>query len=104
MAKALESEVRRQVRKDGTFQVEGQVYEALGAHLAGKRIDVVIDGLTGRPVRASYRGVTVRFGVCDPVANRDRGRGTPPVEERDDRTPFNPIAGLLQKAREDRYE
>lgn len=104
LACALESEARRQVRKDGTFQVDGQVYEALGAHLAGKRIDVVVDGLTGRPVRASYRGVTVRFGPCDPVANRHRGRGTPPVEERDDDTPFNPIAGLLQQAREDRHE
>lgn len=104
LAAALETEVRRQVRKDGTFQVEGVVYEALGHHLAGKRIDIVVDGLTGQPVRASYRGVPLRFGPCDPVANRHRRRGAPPADKPGEHPPFDPIAALLQRAREDRHE
>ena len=109
LARALESEVRRQVRKDGTFVVEKVVYEAIGHHLAGKRIDVVADALTGRAIRAGYRGVPVRFGLCDAVANRSRprpGRKRPgvPDEPIDAETPFDPIAGLLQKAREDDHE
>jgi len=100
LAKALEVTETRQIRKDGTFDVGGVVYEAVGGWLAGKRIQVVIDGLTGKPLRASRKDAAVRFGVCDPVANRSRRRAPAPPPT-PSTTPFDPIAGLLERARKE---
>lgn len=100
LARALEVTGQRQVRKDGTFQIDCTVYEAAGRHLAGKRITVVTDGMTGRLLRASYQDQPVRFGVCDPVANSRRKRAPVATEPPAEAVPFNPIADLLQKARE----
>ncbi len=99
LATALEVEGRRQVRKDGTFAVDKVVYEVAGRHLCGKRIDIVIDGLTDRLLRVSYQDRPVRFGLCDAVANGRRKRAPVTTEPRRE-LPFDPIAGLLQQARE----
>ena len=100
LARALEVAERRQVRRDGTFDVNGTVYEVGGQYLTGKRIEVVIDALTGRPLRASWQENPVRFGVCDPVVNGKRNRPTaPPAQDHVD-VPFDPISALLEKARE----
>lgn len=103
LAEALEVTETRIVRKDGTFSIGGVVYEVAGAWLARKRIEVVIDGLTGELVRASWKEQSVRFGVCDPVANRSRRKPADPsvAEAASATTPFNPIAGLLERAREE---
>ena len=104
LARALEVRVRRQVRRDATFVLQGTVYEVNGRHLCGKRITLVIDALTGKPIRASWQDKPVRFGLCDPVANRQRKR--PTAEDAQSRhpeqgnAPFDPIASLLEKARE----
>lgn len=100
LAKALEVPARRQVRRDGTFDVGAVTYEVAGHHLLGKRIELVIDGLTERPIRASYQGRPVRFGTCDPVVNRNRKRAPVPPEEHSEVPHFDPIATLLAKARE----
>ena len=103
LAKALEVSSRRQIRRDGTFDVGGVTYEVAGRHLMGKRIDLVIDGMTELPIQASYQGQTVRFGPCDPVIN-SRRKSSPSQpsksKEPDVAAPFDPIATLLAKARE----
>ena len=59
------------------------------------------DGVGGADgVFAKDKGQTVRFGPCDPVANSDRKRARAPKEEIKPGLPFDPIAALLQKARE----
>ncbi len=100
LAAALEVEIKRKVAKDGTFQVDSVVYEVDGRHLATRAITVVQDGMTGKILRAVYDGRPVRFGRCDPVMNarRRRAPALPPEPVEDDR--FDPIAGLLAKARE----
>ena len=100
LAKALEVPARRQVRRDGTFDVGAVTYEVAGHHLLGKRIELVIDGLTERPIRASYQGKPLRFGPCDPVANRSRKRAPAPPVQPGEAPSFDPIATLLQQARE----
>jgi hypothetical protein len=100
LAKALEVPAERQVRRDGTFDVGARVFEVVGHHLLGKRIQLVLDGLTGNVLRAIWQGQPVRFGPCDPVANSDRTRAKVPKEEAKPGLPFDPIAALLQKARE----
>jgi putative transposase len=106
LARALEVEKTRRVRKDATFSLDGGLYEVSGRHLGGKTITLVVDGLTGRLLRASWRGRPVSVGPCDPVANRSRKRPsvteaeTPPANS----VPFDPIANLLQKAREECHE
>lgn len=100
LARALEVSLRRQVRRDGTFTLAGTAYEVSGRHLCGKRIAIVIDALTGNPIRASWQGKPVRFGLCDPVSNRGRRRADVQDPEPVDKAPFDPIASLLQKARE----
>lgn len=100
LARALEVDVERQVRRDATFDVEGVVYEVAGRHLAGKRITITLDGLTGKPLRATWQGEPLRFGLCDAVANRGRRRPTPNAPTVTADTPFDPIAALLAKARE----
>jgi putative transposase len=99
LAKALEVPTRRQVRRDGTFDVGAVTWEVAGHHLLGKRIELVIDGLTERPIRAFYQGKPLRFGPCDPVANRSRKRAPSPPPEPNEAPPFDPIATLLQQAR-----
>ncbi len=101
LAKALEVTETRVVGKDGTFTVSGLTYEVAGAWLARKRIQVVIDGLTGKPVRASWKETAVTFGRCDPVANRSRTRPQPMATTTATTTPFDLIAGLLERAREE---
>ncbi len=109
LAAALEVEQGRQVRQDGTFELDGKTYEVNGRHLAGKRITVVVDALTERPLRAAWQGQPVRFGVCDPVANRRRRPATATEDHASAAgssssqaaVPFDPIAALLQKAREE---
>ena len=102
LAKALETTVRRRVKKDATFTLEGVLYEVTGAHLAGKYVEVLLDGLTGRPLAVSFQARPVPFGLCDPVANAGRGRAPAPADDAGQvkNTPFDPIAALLQKARE----
>ncbi len=100
LARALEVELTRQVRRDSTFDVDGVVYEVAGRHLAGKRITVTCDGLTGKLLRATWQNKDLRFGRCDAVGNRGRRRPTPEVESTSADTPFDPIAALLAKARE----
>jgi len=100
LATALEVTARRQVRKDGTFAVDSVVYEVDGRHLFGRMITIVTDGLTSRLLRASYQGRPVRFGVCDPVANSRRTRAPATADDHPGDVPFDPIAGLLQQARE----
>lgn len=106
LAKALEVSLKRQVRKDGTFELDGTTYEVTGRHLAGKKIDLVIDALTDRPLHASWQDRPVRFGLCNPKANRSRKRSEEADESGDpkNKTPFDPIAALLQKTREVDHE
>lgn len=99
LATALEVSGRRQVKKDGTFTVDGDVYEVAGRHLFGRWVTVVTDGLTDRLLRVAWQGQTVPFGPCDPVANRHRKRAPAAEQARGD-VPFDPIAALLQQARE----
>lgn len=99
LARALEITARRQVKKDGTFTVDGDLYEVSGRHLLGRWVTIVTDGLTGRLLRVAWQGQTVPFGPCDPIANRHRKRA-PVVEQARGDVPFDPIAGLLQAARE----
>lgn len=100
LAEALQVAVRPQVRQDATFQVNGRTFEVRGRHLAGKRIEVLVDPFTDQPIRASYQDKPIVFGPCDPVANARSGRpepSEPPVLS----TPFDPIAALLAAARKD---
>jgi putative transposase len=99
LARALEVELTRRVRKDATFDLDGAVYEVTGRHLAGKEITVTVCGLGGRLLGATWQGQALRVGPCDPLANRHRRRPAAPPEPASD-VPFDPIAALLQKARE----
>jgi len=100
LARAVEVDLERQVRRDATFDVDGVIYEVAGRHLAGKRITLTCDGLTGKPLRATWQDKELRFGRCDAVANRQRHRPAPEPEVATPDTPFDPIAALLAKARE----
>ncbi len=55
--------------------------------------------MTDRLLRVSYQDRPVRFGLCDAVANGRRKRAPVTTELRRE-LPFDPIAGLLQQARE----
>ena len=102
LARALEVEQKRRVLKDATFSIDGVRYEVSGRHLAGKRISAWTDGLTGKLLRVTWQDQPVRAGLCDPVANRSRPRPkTPDPAPTRETTPFDPIAALLQKAREE---
>ena len=102
LARALEVEQKRRIRKDATFSLDGVLYEVSGRHLAGKQLSVWTDGLTGKLLRATWQDQPVRVGLCDPVANRSRPRPkTPAPAPFRKTTPFDPIAALLQKAREE---
>ena len=99
-------EAKRRVLKDATFTHEGKVYEVSGRHLAGKTITIVADGLTGRLLRVSYQDRPIRFGVCDPIDNQRRRRPKTPDQTTQSAStvPFDPIAALLQEAREIDHE
>jgi len=62
--------------RNSTFDLCGTTYEVAGRHLASKQVTIVVDGLTDRPLRATWQEQVVRFGPCDPVKNRHRSRGT----------------------------
>jgi hypothetical protein len=108
LAQALEVTQTRQVLQDSTFVLDGTTYEVSGRHLAKKRILLVIDALTGSILRASWQDQPVRFSICNPVANRHRQKApvtdgpttTHDQTSRISTAPFDPIAALLQKARE----
>ncbi|MDI7267981.1 MAG: integrase core domain-containing protein [Myxococcota bacterium] len=100
LARALEVAVHPQVGKDATFRVNGCLFEVRGRHLAGRRIEVLVDPFTDEPIRASYQGQPVVFGPCDPMANARSGRPEP-SDPRSSTTPFDPIAALLAAARKD---
>lgn len=104
LARALEVEVQRQVRKDGTFDLDSATWEVVGGHLTGKRIKLLVDALSGRLLSASYRGRPVRFGPCDPVANRRRRRQQAPEPQPSRDVPFDPITALLEKARKENLD
>lgn len=98
LAQALEVTVTVKVRGDCTVSIDGRPFEVSGRHLAGKRIEVVVDPFTGAPIRAAYQGTAVPIGPCDPVANGQRGRPSE-APTPSSSTPFDPIAGLLAAAR-----
>lgn len=105
LARAVEVDIKRQVRRDATFGIDGVVYEVAGRHLAGQHITVTCDGLTGEPLRAAWQDKELRFGRCDAVANRQRRRPATQAQSNTTvDTPFDPIAALLAKAREARDE
>lgn len=98
LAKALEVPRVATVRKDATLSVDGTVYEVRGRHLAGKKVQVILDPFTERPIRVEHDGQPLLFSVCDARGNARRDRG-----DLDDvaplSTPFARVAGLLQAAR-----
>jgi putative transposase len=100
LADALEVSVTRRVGNALTFSLEGQTFEIRGRHLAGKKIQVVLDAFTGEPLRVLHEDTPVVFGRCDMAANRHRRRAAaaPATEPT---VPFDPIAALLQKARKE---
>jgi transposase InsO family protein len=100
LARALEVTLKPVVRKDATVQVRGRLYEVRGRHLAGKRISVRLDPFTDAVVGASYEDLDVVIGPCDPVANADRPQ-SPLAPEAASTTPFDPIAGMLARARKE---
>jgi putative transposase len=101
LAAALEITVKRRVAGDGTFTVDGKVFEVRGRHLVGKKVDVVLDPFTDAPLRVAHEGQVVVFGPCDPRANRHRGRA-PDLDVPAPTVPFDPIAALLAKARQEK--
>ena len=100
LARALETPVRPQIRKDATFSLLGQTWEVSGHHLTGKRIEVILDPLTSTPIRTTFEGRPVEIGRCDPIANGRSGRPAPTTIS-PPTTVFNPIAGLLARARKE---
>jgi transposase InsO family protein len=101
LAAALEVTVRRRVAGDGTFTVDGAVFEVRGRHLVGKQVAVVLDPFGGPPLRVLHDDVPVTFGPCDPKANRHRRRA-PDLDAPTPTISFDPIAALLAKARKEK--
>lgn len=101
LAEALEVTVTRRVGNALTFSLEGELFEVRGRHLAGKTVQVVIDPLTGELLQVLFEEKPVVFGLCDVAANRHRRRAEPaPASE--PTVPFDPIAALLKKARQEK--
>ncbi len=100
LANALEVTVTRKVAGDGTFSLGGRTFEIRGRHLLHKQIQIVLDPFTDLPLRVSFDGRVVDFGVCDPAVNRHRRRA-PEADEIANTVPFDPIAALLDKARKE---
>lgn len=99
LAKALEIDARRRVKKDGTFSVDSVVYEVSGRHLHGRWVQIVTDGMTGRLLRVTCESQPVRFGRCEPM-NNARRRRAPATDAPTPDVSFDPIARLLQQARD----
>ncbi len=98
LATALTIHRRRRVRKDGTVDLDGRVWQLDQGFLAGRVITVVAAhaGLAGEPV-ALHDGHRYPLRPADPVAasrTRRPRRGEPPTPK----IPFDPSGALLDKA------
>jgi hypothetical protein len=73
------------------------MYEALGRHLSGEQIDIVIHPFDGTPVRASYNGTSIDLIPCDPKVNARtrRPEATPTPKKTID---FDPAGELLRRS------
>jgi putative transposase len=98
LAAALTIHRRRRVRKDGTVDVDGHVWQLDQGFLAGRVITVVAAhaGLAGEPV-ALHDGHRYPLRPADPIAasrtrRKRRGEAPPPS------IPFDPAGALLDKA------
>lgn len=98
LAAALTIHRRRRVRKDGTVDVDGRVWQLDQGFLAGRVVTVVAAhaGLAGEPV-ALHDGHRYPLRPADPVAasrtrRPRRGEAPPPS------VPFDPAGALLDKA------
>lgn len=97
LAAALTVHRRRRVRKDGTVDLDGRVWQLDQGFLAGRVVTVVAAhaGLAGDPV-ALHDGHRYAMRPSDPVAasrTRRRRRGEAPTPT----TPFDPAGALLDK-------
>jgi transposase InsO family protein len=99
LSSALEVPTTRKIRGDLTFDVDGQTWETTGRHLSGHKIQLVLDPFTRRVLRATVGGVSVPVGPCDPIANGRRRRPVDRPAPVAPAAPFDPIVGLLEKAR-----
>lgn len=95
---ALSKQVKRRVKRDGTFQINGLVYEALGRHLSGQRITVTLHPFDGTALTASHQGKAIELNRCDPVANARSRRPTPSTNTDDKSVDFDPSGDLLRRA------
>ena len=100
LAEALQVTVLRKIAGDGTFSVDGRLFEVRGRHLHGKRVQVLMDPLTGALLDVRHDEKPVPFGPCDPAVNRHRRRAEP-SEAPAPTLPFDPIAALLAAARKE---
>jgi len=98
LAAALTVHHRRRVRKDGTVDLAGRVWQLDQGFLAGRVVTVIAAhaGLAGEPV-AVHDGHRYALRPADPVAasrirRRRRGEVPPPT------TPFDPAGALLDKS------
>jgi transposase InsO family protein len=98
LAAALTIHRRRRVRKDGTVDLDGRVWQLDQGFLAGRVVTVVAAhaGLAGEPV-ALHDGHRYPLRPADPVAasrtrRTRRGEAPPPS------IPFDPAGALLDKA------
>ena len=98
LAAALTVHRRRRVRKDGTVDLSGRVWQLDQGFLAGRVVTVVAAhaGLAGEPV-ALHDGHRYPLRPSDPVAasrtrRRRRGEVPPPT------IPFDPAGALLDKS------
>jgi transposase InsO family protein len=98
LAAALTIHRRRRVRKDGTVDLDGHVWQLDQGFLAGRVVTVVAAhaGLAGDPV-ALHDGHRYSLRPADPVAasrTRRQRRGEAPTPS----IPFDPAGALLDKA------
>lgn len=98
LAAALTIHRRRRVRKDGTVDLDGQVWQLDQGFLAGAVVTVVAAhaGLAGEPV-ALHDGHRYPLRPADPIAasrTRRPRRGQPPPPS----VPFDPAGALLDQA------
>lgn len=98
LAAALTVHRRRRVRRDGTVDLDGRVWQLDQGFLAGRVVTVIAAhaGLAGDPV-AVHDGHRYDLRPADPVAasrtrRRRRGEVPPPT------TPFDPAGALLDKS------
>lgn len=98
LAAALTVHRRRRVRKDGTVDLDGRVWQLDQGFLAGRVVTVVAAhaGLAGDPV-ALHDGHRYAMRSADPVA-ASRTRRRRRVEAPTPTTPFDPAGALLDKS------